>query len=63
MDKESTLMGKHAEMSNGFLLWARMGTNCSHFLMPAPDAPGWHRVLAREAIDAITGREVEMQLT
>eukprot|EP00969_Alexandrium_andersonii_P125221 5535478-Alexandrium_andersonii.AAC.1 len=64
MDMGSTLMWTHAEMNDGFLLWSRMDTNCSHFLMPAPDAPGWHRVLARETIDAITGEggEVEFQL-
>eukprot|EP00969_Alexandrium_andersonii_P332340 14686311-Alexandrium_andersonii.AAC.1 len=39
-----------------------MDTHCSHFMRPAPDAPGWHRVVARETVDAVTGAELEFQL-
>eukprot|EP00969_Alexandrium_andersonii_P071530 3157389-Alexandrium_andersonii.AAC.1 len=39
-----------------------MDTDCSHFTLPAPDAPGRHRVVARETVDAVTGSELEFQL-
>eukprot|EP00969_Alexandrium_andersonii_P329977 14582782-Alexandrium_andersonii.AAC.1 len=62
MDMGSTLIWPHAERSNGFLLWSRMDTHCSHFVLPTPDAPGWRRVVARETVDAVTGSELEFQL-
>eukprot|EP00969_Alexandrium_andersonii_P171045 7561628-Alexandrium_andersonii.AAC.1 len=62
MDRGSTLMWTHAERCSGFLLWHRMDSDASRFMLPTPDAPGWHRVVARETVDAITGSEQDFQL-
>eukprot|EP00969_Alexandrium_andersonii_P183610 8113170-Alexandrium_andersonii.AAC.1 len=61
MDRGSTLIWAHAERCNGFLPWPRMDSEASHFMLPTPDAPGWHRVVARETVDAVTGSELDFQ--
>eukprot|EP00969_Alexandrium_andersonii_P067223 2965358-Alexandrium_andersonii.AAC.1 len=62
MDKVSTLLWTHAEQCNGFLLWSRMDSDASHFVLLALGAPGWRRVIARETVDAATGSELDFQM-
>eukprot|EP00969_Alexandrium_andersonii_P022066 965899-Alexandrium_andersonii.AAC.1 len=61
MDVISRLMWTSAEQCEGFLLWSRFATEAKHFVLPTSDAPSWHRVTARETIDAKTGLVVDFQ--
>eukprot|EP00969_Alexandrium_andersonii_P145774 6447182-Alexandrium_andersonii.AAC.1 len=60
-ERRSRLLWTYTERCGEYLVWSRMDERTPCFMLPAPEAPAWTRVIARETIDAETGELVDYQ--